>query len=99
MFDKIAVIGDAELIFPLRALGIRVFSPADVEEARQVLLSLEDEEIALPVSEADELERYEGMRVHFVQRLLVTDNFELRDYGVLGVAPERLFAATQQVAA
>ncbi len=47
MLDKIAVIGDAELVFPLRALGIRVFSPADVEGARQALLSLEDEEIAL----------------------------------------------------
>jgi len=47
MYDKVAVIGDAELIFPLRALGIRVFSPANVEEARQALLSLEDQEIAL----------------------------------------------------
>jgi len=47
MFDKVAVIGDAELVFPLRALGIRVFSPVDVEGARQALLSLEDEEIAL----------------------------------------------------
>lgn len=47
MFDKVAVIGDAELVFPLRALGIQVFSPADVEEARQALLSLEDREVAL----------------------------------------------------
>ena len=47
MFDKVAVIGDAELVFPLRALGIKVFSPKDVEEARQALLSLEDQEIAL----------------------------------------------------
>ncbi len=47
MFDKVAVIGDAELIFPLRALGIKVFSPKDVEEARQALLSLEAQEIAL----------------------------------------------------
>jgi vacuolar-type H+-ATPase subunit F/Vma7 len=47
MFDKVAVIGDAELVFPLRALGIQVFSPTDVEEARQALLSLEEREIAL----------------------------------------------------
>lgn len=47
MFDKIAVIGDADLIFPLRALGIRVYSPASTTEARDVLLSLEKEEIAL----------------------------------------------------
>ena len=47
MFDKIAVIGDAELVFPLRALGVRVFSPAGVEEAREALLGLEDQGIAL----------------------------------------------------
>jgi vacuolar-type H+-ATPase subunit F/Vma7 len=47
MFDQIAVIGDAELVFPLRALGIRVFSPSDLEGARQALLSLEDEGVAL----------------------------------------------------
>ena len=47
MFNKIAVIGDAELVFPLRALGIRVFTPVDVEGARQALLNLEEEEIAL----------------------------------------------------
>jgi vacuolar-type H+-ATPase subunit F/Vma7 len=47
MFDKIAVIGDESLVFPLRALGVRVFSPADVEEAGRILLGLEKEGIAL----------------------------------------------------
>jgi vacuolar-type H+-ATPase subunit F/Vma7 len=47
MFDKIAVIGDADLVYPLRALGFRVFTPTDAEEAREILLSLEREQIAL----------------------------------------------------
>lgn len=47
MFNKVAIIGDADLIFPLRALGIKVFSPQSVVEAREILLSLEDEGIAL----------------------------------------------------
>ncbi|MGD9345389.1 MAG: V-type ATP synthase subunit F [Candidatus Aminicenantes bacterium] len=47
MLDRVAVIGDRDLIFPLKILGIRVFSPKDVDEARQVLDSLEEEGIAL----------------------------------------------------
>jgi vacuolar-type H+-ATPase subunit F/Vma7 len=47
MFDSVAVIGDCDLIFPLRALGVKIYSPRDVEEARQVIESLEEENIAL----------------------------------------------------
>jgi vacuolar-type H+-ATPase subunit F/Vma7 len=47
MFDRVAVIGDLDLIFPLRGLGFMVFSPQTVEEARQILRSLEKERIAL----------------------------------------------------
>ena len=47
MFDKVAVIGDAELVLPLRAMGIRVYTPANEDEAREALLKLEDENIAL----------------------------------------------------
>jgi vacuolar-type H+-ATPase subunit F/Vma7 len=47
MFDKIAVVGDADLIFALRALGVKVFSPKNVEEAKKVMKSLEAENFAL----------------------------------------------------
>ena len=47
MYDQVVVIGDAELVFPLRALGIKVYSPADEDEARQILQKLESEEVAL----------------------------------------------------
>jgi len=47
MFDKIAVMGDADLILPLRALGLKVYTPKNVEEARDVIKGLEKEEIAL----------------------------------------------------
>jgi vacuolar-type H+-ATPase subunit F/Vma7 len=47
MLDRVAVIGDRDLVFPLKVMGIRVFSPKDFDEARQVLSSLEDEGIAL----------------------------------------------------
>lgn len=47
MFDKIAVIGDADLILPLKALGIRVLIPRDLEDARDILLGLEEEGVAL----------------------------------------------------
>jgi len=47
MFDKIAVMGDADLILPLKALGLKVYTPMDIEEARDILKGLEKEEIAL----------------------------------------------------
>jgi vacuolar-type H+-ATPase subunit F/Vma7 len=47
MLNRVAVIGDRDLIFPLKVMGIRVFSPKDIDEARRVLGSLEEEGIAL----------------------------------------------------
>ena len=47
MYNRVAVIGDEALVFPLNALGIRVYSPADVDDAREILNSLEGEDIAL----------------------------------------------------
>lgn len=47
MFDKVAVVGDAELVFAFRALGIQVFSPIDSDEAKQVMSVIEKEKYAL----------------------------------------------------
>jgi vacuolar-type H+-ATPase subunit F/Vma7 len=47
MLDRVAVIGERDLVLPLKVLGIRVFSPKDVDEARRVLSSLEEEGIVL----------------------------------------------------
>jgi len=44
---KIAVVGDAGLLFGFRALGIEVFSPASLDEARDVLARLEKEGFGL----------------------------------------------------
>lgn len=46
MFDRVAVIGDTDLVFPLRALGIKVYVPGSVEEAGAVLRGLEEEGVA-----------------------------------------------------
>jgi len=40
---KIAIVGDAPLLFGFRALGIRVFAAADVAEARAALAAVEKE--------------------------------------------------------
>ena len=47
MLDRVAVIGDRDLVLPLKVMGIRIFSPKDIDEARRVLGSLEEEGIAL----------------------------------------------------
>ncbi len=50
MFDgkaKVAVIGDKDVVFPFRALGILTYSPRDIEEARGILKGLERDNIAL----------------------------------------------------
>jgi vacuolar-type H+-ATPase subunit F/Vma7 len=47
MLDRVAIIGDCDLIFPLKVMGIKVFFPKDIDEARRVMDSLEEEGIAL----------------------------------------------------
>jgi len=47
MFDKVAVVGEADIIFALRALGVKVFSPKSLEEAKEVMDSLVKENFAL----------------------------------------------------
>jgi vacuolar-type H+-ATPase subunit F/Vma7 len=47
MFDRVAIIGDKDVVFAFRALGVKVFSPENVEEARSFLRGLESEHIAL----------------------------------------------------
>lgn len=47
MFDKVAVVGEADIIFALRALGVKVFSPESLEEAKMVMESLAKENFAL----------------------------------------------------
>ena len=44
---KVAIVGDAALLFGFRALGIKVFSPANPDEARAVLALLEKEDYGL----------------------------------------------------
>ncbi|MGB9893979.1 MAG: V-type ATP synthase subunit F [Candidatus Saccharicenans sp.] len=45
--SRIAVIGDQDLCAPLRAFGLRVFSPANQEEAKSMLAQVVDEKYAL----------------------------------------------------
>jgi vacuolar-type H+-ATPase subunit F/Vma7 len=47
MFDKVAVVGEADIIFALRALGVKVFSPMNLEEARKAIETIEKENYAL----------------------------------------------------
>ena len=47
MFDKVAVVGDADIVFPLRVIGMKVFSPKSLEEAREIMGALELENVAL----------------------------------------------------
>ena len=47
MFNKVAVIGDQDIVFPLKALGIKVYSPRTVEEAGEVLQKLAEENVGL----------------------------------------------------
>jgi vacuolar-type H+-ATPase subunit F/Vma7 len=44
---RMAVIGDLNLVFPLRTLGIRIYAPRNLDEARKALEELEQENIDL----------------------------------------------------
>lgn len=47
MYDRVAVIGESDLVFPLRALGVIIFSPKNVDEARRILQEIEKGNFAL----------------------------------------------------
>ena len=47
MFDKVAVVGASDLVFAFRALGIKVFSPKKLEETKDIMKTLEEENFAL----------------------------------------------------
>ncbi len=47
MLDRVAIIGDRDLVFPLKVMGIKVYFPKDIDEARRILGSLEEEGIVL----------------------------------------------------
>lgn len=103
MFDKIAVIGDADVIFALRAMGVKVFSPRSVEEAKKVMESLEEENIALcflherffePLrGEREALrEKYCPVVVGFSDYRKVTDHLEkmMRDMAIKATGSDSL---------
>lgn len=46
-FDRMAIIGDADLIFGFRALGVRTFSPRNADEAKKILAGIVKENYSL----------------------------------------------------
>jgi vacuolar-type H+-ATPase subunit F/Vma7 len=87
MFDKVAVVGDADIVFPLRALGVKVFSPKNLEEAREIMETLEEENFALcflheslfePLKKEREslMKKYCPVVVGFSDHRKVTDHLE-----------------------
>ncbi len=61
--NRIAVIGDADLVFAFRAMGFKVYSPLGKDEARQVLEGLEQEGVALVLIHQKYLEGLEDLRM------------------------------------
>jgi vacuolar-type H+-ATPase subunit F/Vma7 len=47
MFERVAVVGEEHLVFAFRALGFSVFSPRNLEEAKEVLDAIQKENYAL----------------------------------------------------
>lgn len=45
--EKIAIIGEPDMVYAFRVLGIEAYGPRDVGEARRILESLEEKKIAL----------------------------------------------------
>ncbi|MFQ6037038.1 MAG: V-type ATP synthase subunit F, partial [Candidatus Aminicenantales bacterium] len=67
--DRVAIVGDADLIRPMRVLGMRVFAPKDAEEAKAVLRTLEEENIALCFLHQSLLELLREERAKLAQKV------------------------------
>jgi predicted extracellular nuclease len=52
-------------------------------------------DVALPIANVSDWERYEGMLVRFAQQLVVTGNFNLGQFGQIDLAPSVLYQPTQ----
>ena len=68
MFEKIAVIGDSDLVFAFRALGWEVFSPLNLEEAKKTMEILEKENYAICFVHQNFLEPLEEERKALVKK-------------------------------
>ena len=103
MFDKVAVVGDADVVFPLRVMGMKVFSPKNLEEAREIMDALELENIALcflqenlfePLKEEREALRRKlyPVVVGFSDHKRVTDHLErvMRDLAIKATGSDSL---------
>lgn len=92
---RVAVIGDQDLVYPLKTLGIRVFAPRNLDETRKILEELEQEDIALcflhqryfePLSEEREAlgKKFTPVVVGFSDYRKITDHLDkmMRDLAV-----------------
>lgn len=73
MFEErtnVAVIGDYDLVFAFRALGIKTFSPRSLEEAREILESLAQDDVALCFLHQSFFEPLQEEREHLGKKLL-----------------------------
>ncbi len=55
-FDRMAIIGPADLVFGLRALGVRAFSPRTADEVKKILAGIVKEDYALCLVHQDWLD-------------------------------------------
>jgi len=103
MFDKVAVVGEADIIFALRALGMKVFSPKNLEEAKRVMETLEKENFAIcflhekflePLKEEREAlrEKFCPVVVGFSDYRKLTDHLEkmVRDMAIKATGSDSL---------
>ena len=47
MFDRIAVVGDSDFMLAFKALGIKVYLPKNIQQAKEIITNLGNENIAL----------------------------------------------------
>lgn len=88
-FDRMAVIGAADHVFGLRALGIQTFSPRDADEARKILEEIAKGNTALCLVHQDWLEVLKEQRKEIGKRFCpVVLGFS--DYRTLGDLVEKM---------
>jgi V/A-type H+-transporting ATPase subunit F len=68
MFEKVAVIGESDLVFAFKALGLDVFAPRDLEETKKTIETLDRENYALCFVHQDFLEPLEEEREALVKK-------------------------------
>jgi vacuolar-type H+-ATPase subunit F/Vma7 len=103
MFDRVAIVGEKDMVYAFRVLGFKAYAPTSLMEAKKILKNLEEENVVLcflhqsffePLQEEREAlrKKFAPVVVGFTDYRKVTDHLEklMREMAVKATGSDAL---------